>query len=184
MKKAFLLSIAILGMALVAGAQSFIDFTNLPPTNTPYAVPETYGGLHWSGIDYVDCMMWDYANGVIETGDGFMNGPQAQMAFGGGPLCYQKHGGTTNVNICEASISAGIGPNALTHFRPDYMWVAEGRMSDGHQYIIVNAYNNGVQIGSQRYALLPTARKIKLIFPNAWGNVTELKILPSPAAPS
>ena len=180
MKRAFLLSFAILGLALFASAQSYIDFTNLPATGNPYAIPETYGGLHWAGIDYVSCMLWDYTDGVIEMGQGFMAGPETQLAFAGGPLCYQKHGGSTNVDVCPATIAAGVGPNALTQFRPDYLWAAEGWLSDGNQFITVNAYNNGVQIGSQRYFLTPQGRKIKLIFPNAWGNVTELKIYPSP----
>lgn len=180
MKKLVWLFAVISALALGASAQSFVNFTNLPPSETPYAVPEGYGGLHWSGIDYVSCMLWHYVNGEIETGAGFMVGPEAQVAFGGGPLCYQKHGGNTNVNVCATSISAGIGAGMRQNFKPDYMYVASGWAQDGLQYITVSAYNNGVLIGTQRYPLLPLARKVKLIFPSAWMNVTELKMYPSP----
>lgn len=180
MKNLLWLLAVVLGLTLAVTAQSYINFTNLPPSGTPYAIPEGYGGLHWSGIDYVSCMLYDYADGVKEFGAGFMAGPEAQVAFGGGPLCYQKHGGNTNVSACQASITAGIIPGTMIHFRPDYLYAASGWSGDGLQFITVNAYDNGVLVGSQKYPLIPVARKIKLIFPVAWGNVTELKIIPSP----
>ena len=66
---------------MFASAQSYIDFTNLPATGNLYAIPETYGGLHWAGIDYVSCMLWDYTDGVIEMGQGFMAGPEYAACF-------------------------------------------------------------------------------------------------------
>jgi hypothetical protein len=180
MKKILWLVVVVSGLALAAGAQSYINFTNLPPSGMPYSIPENYGGLHWSGIDYVSCMLYDYANGVKEFGAGFMVGPETQVAFAGGPLCNQKHGGNANVNVCQASISSGIGTTMRQNFRPDYLIAAAGWTSDGPQFITVNAYSNGVQIGAQRYALQAMGQKIRLILPSAWGNVTELKITPSP----
>ena len=180
MKKVTLLATVLLALAMTASAQQMIDFTQLAPASTPTPVPEGYAGLHWGGIDYVAPLLWSYSNGSIETGDGFTTGPEAQVSFGGGPLCYKKHGGNTSSAICIATISAGIGPNALTQFRPDYAVVSEGWSSDGSQSIVVDAYNDGVKVGSQKFDLQTNAQKFKLVFPNSWGAVTELMIHPSP----
>ncbi len=180
MKRMILLISIFLALTLTAGAQTMIDFTSLPDTGTPQAIPENYAGLHWTGLDYVSCMMWDYVNGNIEWGDGFMIGPEAQVAFAGGPMCYAKHGGNTNENVCQASIAAGVGPNALTEFRPDYAVMALGWKTDGKQFVTVDAYNNGVKIATQRFNLQVAAQKYKLVFPNSWGEVTQLVFHPSP----
>ena len=88
------------------------------------------------------------------------------VAFGGGPLCYNKHGGKTSKNICSATIAAGISPTALAQFQPDYAWVSEGWSSDGTQSVAVKAYNNGNLVGSQRFNLDAKAQKFQLVFPN------------------
>ena len=174
MKKVAWLVTVLLAVTLSASAQQMIDFTHLTPTSTPQPVPDGYRGLRWVNLDYVAVPLYAFA------GDGFKTGPEAQIAFGGGPLCYQKHGGTTTTNICEASIAAGIGPIARSSFRPDYMVVSEGWSSDGSQSIVVDAYDNGIKVGSQKFNLQANAQKFKLVFPNWWGAVTELKIHPSP----
>jgi hypothetical protein len=178
MKKIALL-VSILTLAMCASAQTLIDFTNLPATAVPTAIPEGYAGLNWTGIDYVAPQLWDYANGNIEIGDGFTTGPEAQVSLGGGPLCYPKHGGHTAKNICSGSVAAGVGPTALTQFQPAYAVVAEGWSSDGAQTLMVKAYNNGTLIGSQQYSLQAQAQKFQLVFP-VWGPITELKFYPSP----
>ena len=180
MKKMTLLTTILLALTLTAGAQTMIRFTDLPPALTPQAIPENYGLLHWSGIDYVSTTMWEYSDGKTEWGDGFMTGPEAMVAFGGGPLCYRKHGGGNIKNICQASISSGVGPNALTQFRPDYMIVSEGWSIDGSQFIVVDAYNDGTKVGSQKFDLQAQAQKFQLVFPDAWGAIDELVIHPSP----
>ncbi len=179
MKKVALFAIVLLALAMTAGAQTMIRFTELPLTAIPTAIPENYYGLNWTGIDYVTPLMWDYTNGNLEVGDGFTAGPDAMVAFGGGPLCYSKHGGKTAKNICSASIAAGIGPTALTQFQPVYAVVSEGWISDGTQSVVVKAYNNGNLVGSQKYNLQAQAQKLQLVFPN-WGPITELKFYPSP----
>ena len=178
MKKLALFA-TILALAMTVSAQTTIDFTSLSPTATPTAVPEGYSGLNWTGIDYISPLLWDYTNGNTEVGDGFTTGPEAMVAFGGGPLCSKKHGGTTTKNICSASVAAGIGPAALTQFQPTYAVVSEGWSSDGAQSVTVKAYNNGTQIGSQTYNLQAQAQKFQLVFPN-WGPITELKFYPTP----
>ncbi len=178
MKKIALL-VCILGLAMCASAQTLIDFTSLTPSAVPAAIPEGYAGLNWTGIDFVDPQQWVYTNGTIEVGAGFTSGPEALVAFGGGPLCYQKHGGQTAKFICSASVAAGVGPNALSQFSPAYAFVSEGWASDGEQTLLVRAYNNGTLIGSQSYDLSTQAQKIQLVFPS-WGPITELKFYPSP----
>jgi hypothetical protein len=178
-KKITFLSVLLVALALSANAQTLIYFTQLSATATPTAIPEGYSGLNWTGIDYVSPLLWSYTNGTIETGDGFLTGPEAMVALGGGPLCYKKHGGQTSKNICSASVAAGVGPNALSQFQPVYAIVSEGWSSDGNQTLIVKAYNNGNLIGSQQYSLDPLAQKFQLVFPS-WGPITELKFYPSP----
>lgn len=180
MKKAALFATVLLALAMTAGAQEMVDFTHLSTAPAPTPIPVNYGGLIWTGIQYVNPLLWNYTNGTLENGDGFTTGPEAQVAFGGGPLCYAKHGGNTSTDVCAATIAAGIGPNALTSFRPDYMVLSEGWSSDGSQSVVVEAYNNGVKVGSQKFNLQAKAQKFKIVLPNSWGAVTELKIHPSP----
>ena len=180
MKRTLLLIIiSFVVLTLTAGAQTMIRFIDLPPAGIPQAIPENYGGLHWSGIDYISTMMWDYSNGNLEYGDGFMIGPEALVAFVGGPMCYKKHGGTTIANVCQASISTGIG-GRLLRFHPDYMIGSLGWNSDGAESIVVDAYNNGILVASQKFDLKANAQRFKLVFPTAWGAITQLVIHPSP----
>jgi hypothetical protein len=179
MNKIALFAIVLLALAMTASAQTMIRFTDLPPTAIPTAIPENYYGLNWTGIDYVSPLLWGYTNGNIETGDGFTTGPEAMVGFGGGPLCYQKHGGQTNKNICSATIAAGVSPTALAQFQPVYAWVSEGWSSDGTQSVVAQAYNNGNLVGSQKFNLKAKAEKFQLVFPN-WGPITELKFIPNP----
>ena len=178
MKKATLFATVVLALAMTASAQT-IEFTGLGPTATPLAVPEGYAGLNWTGIDYVSPLLWNYTNGTTETGAGFTSGPEAMVAFGGGPLCYKKHGGQTTKNICSAIIAAGVGPNALSVFNPVSVDIAAGWASDGTQSVVVQAYNDGNLMGSQKFDLGTQAQKFTLAFPN-WGPITELKFIPSP----
>ncbi len=182
MKKVALFASLLLALAMTAGAQTMVDFTGLPPTAVPLAIPENYCGMNWSGIDYVSPMMWDYANGTKETGAGFTHGPEVMAAFGGGPLCYRKHGGQTIKNICSGTISAGVGPNAVSSFTPISVDMAAGWTSDTGTtvpYVTVQAYSDGNLMGSQKFDLGTTADKYTLAFPN-WGPITELKFIPNP----
>ena len=181
MKVALFASI-LLALAMSAGAQTMIDFTGLPPAATPTAIPENYGGMSWSGIVYVSPMMWDYANGTKEVGDGFMHGPEAQLGFGGGPMCYKKHGGQTSRNVCSGTISAGVGPNALHQFTPVSVDIAAGWASDAGDtvpFVTVQAYSDGNLMGTLKFELGTHAEMHTLVFPN-WGPITELKFIPDP----
>lgn len=178
MRIATLFATILLALAMSASAQT-IDFTGLGPTPTPLAVPEGYAGLNWTGIDYVSPLLWNYTNGTTETGAGFTSGPEAMVVFGGGPLCYRKHGGNTGKNICSAIIAAGVGPNALPVFNAVSADIAAGWASDGTQSVVVQAYNDGNLMGSQKFDLGSQAQKFTLTFPS-WGPITELKFIPSP----
>jgi hypothetical protein len=180
MKKVTLLATVILALVMSASAQKMIDFTNLPDNATPAAIPSGYAHLNWSGLDYVDALTYGDANGNPNNGAGFYTGPEVMVAFGGGPLCFTNYGakkadGVPSKNICESTISSGLGPTALNQFQVDYAVVSSGWVSNS---IVVQAYLNGVQVGSdQRYNLTTQAQK--LVFPN-WGPITELVIHPSP----
>jgi len=173
MKKATLCAVVLLALAMTASAQTNIDFTSLSPTAVPLAVPEGYAGLNWTGVDYVSPLLWSYA------GDGFFTGPEVMVGFGGGPLCYKKHGGQTIKNICSAAVAAGVGPNALSQFTPVSVDMSEGWSSDGTQSVVVQAYSDGNLMGSQTFSLGTPAQLFTLVFPN-WGPITELKFIPSP----
>lgn len=162
-------------LALSASAQTLVDFTNLPPTAIPTNVPAAYAGLVWTTISYVNTPLY------ADAGPGFLTGPEAQVAFGGGPLCFPAYGGQRNngapfKHICDATIEVGPGsPNAV--FQLNAVSVAAGWHATG-DFITVQAYNNGVQVGSDfRINLTTTSQRAVL---PAWGPITQLVIHPSP----
>lgn len=172
MKKVTLLSIIILALAMSASAQKLIDFDALAPTSSPLGITPGYESLNWSGIDYVAPLKW------ADAGLGFKRGPQAQVAFGGGPLCFPNYGGSKNdgvatKDICEATISTVFG-SSVSQFEVDYAYASAGWNSNS---ITVEAYFGNTLKGSHHYNLTTNAQK--LVFPN-WGPITELKIYPSP----
>jgi hypothetical protein len=167
-------------MTLTASAQQVIEFDGLPDAASPAPIPDPYGGLWWTGMDYVSAAQYVYANGTLDYGAGFFTGTHTKMAFGGGPLCFPIHGGTTIANICESRIFAnGVGPNALSGFQPVSAVVAAGWKDKYAPYsIVVTAYLNGNLVGSAKYNLTTDAGVIN--FPSSWGRITELVIHPSP----
>jgi len=181
MKKVMLFA-TILALALSASAQHTVLFQGLPDTASPSAIPVAYGGLSWSGMDYVDAREYVWANGTDAYGAGFFTGSHVMLAFGGGPLCWPEYGGTTIADICESRITAnGVGPSALSAFRPASALVAAGwQDSFSPDSIVVTAYLNGSLVGSKKYSLSTTAGIIN--FPAAWGPITELVIHPSPGS--
>ena len=72
-----------LTMTMTASAQQVIDFDSLPDaTGTPAASPDRIQRYVVDGMDYVSAAQYAYA------GAGFFTGNHAQLAFGGGPLCF------------------------------------------------------------------------------------------------
>ena len=178
MKKITLLATIVLAITMSASAQDIIDFSHLSAATTPQPIANGYAGLKWTAIDYVSVPLyenWLASHGYAES-DGMKTGPEAQVALIGGPLCYQKHGGTTIEDICRGSISA----SASAVFQPEYLIASEGWSSDGPQFVTVMAYNNGQLVGSQKFNLGVNAQKFKLVLSNSWGEVTQLVLYPSP----
>ena len=172
--KTLMLFATILALASCVSAQQVIDFDSLPVSATPTAIPENYAGMHWDSIDVVSPAQYP------DAGPGFSTGNHVMLAFGGGPLCYPNYGGTNNDGsafkaICMGRITVGIGPNALPSFHPVSAVIAAGWINGS---IVVTAFNNGVQVGQQRYNLTTNASVIN--FPNGWGQITELMITPGP----
>jgi hypothetical protein len=185
MKKVTLFATMILALALSASAQQLIDFTGLADTNSPQPVPNGYQHLGWSGLFYVDALTYGDANGNPNSGPGFYSGPEALVAFGGGPMCFPKYGakvadGVPTKNICESVISSGIGPTAFSYFKVDSLTISAGWVSGK---VTFQAYKDGVQVGTDWQKNLTTkAVTLKTSdgsLPN-WGQISELVIHPSP----
>jgi hypothetical protein len=169
---AFVLALAL---SLSASAQTLVDFTSLPPSATPVTVPASYAGLVWTTISYVNTPLY------ADAGPGFLTGPEAQVAFGGGPLCFPAYGGTRNdgspfKHICDATIEIGPGsPTAV--FQLNAITVAAGWHATG-DFVTLQAYNNGVQVGSDFQINLSTTSQ-RVVLP-AWGPITQLVMHPNP----
>lgn len=187
LKKVTLLATVVLALAMSAGAQQLIDFTQLSPgSGSPQVVPLGYAGLRWDGIFfvsaplYLDSNLYLGANGAINSGPGFYTGPEALLAFSGGPMCFQNYGapvadGVTDNHICQSSISAWQSQA----FHVDTAMISDGWNATG-DFITVTAYMKGVQVGkSFRYKLTTTARKLDFSG-NGWGDYSELVFHPSP----
>jgi hypothetical protein len=50
--RAVLLAVTLC-LSLAATAQTVVDFSGLPPTGTPQAIPSGYGGMNWANFDYI-----------------------------------------------------------------------------------------------------------------------------------
>jgi hypothetical protein len=185
MKNVTLLATLILALALCASAQQMIDFTGLADSNSPQPVPNGYQHLGWSGLFYVDALTYGDANGNPNSGPGFYSGPEALVAFGGGPMCFPKYGakvadGVPTKNICESVISSGIGPTAFSYFKVDLLSISSGWTSGPATF---QAFKDGVQVGSDWQQHLTTKAQTLSVsagtLPN-WGKISELRIHPSP----
>ena len=111
MKRIVLLISFIAMVGLCAGAQSYIDFHQMPTAATPTVMPDYYpekSGLNWDNFYYVTPGLWR------DAGPGFWVDPAKQhntVAFLGGPLC-------TLAVPCDGSIKLAPRPGAMTTFTP------------------------------------------------------------------
>jgi hypothetical protein len=154
MKKTLVLLACVVVLALSASAQD-LNFADLPLVSSPAPMPNGYGQLNWTNIFYVDPGKWSGA------GDGYKDGPGDQdVAFVGGKVCRLLQ------EYCFGTISSAGGP---TSFQAVSAVVSGGF---GFTNITVTAYNNGKYVGSSPYLL--STQKRTLIFPPAWGNITQL----------
>ena len=155
MKKTLVLLACILALAIGAAAQENLNFANLPLVSSPSPMPNGYGQLNWTNINYVDPFLWSGA------GPGYRDGPTGEdVAFVGSKVCrllleycfgtITNNGGPTSFQAVSATVAGGLGPTNIT----------------------VTAYNNGNYVGSSFY-ILGTQKQI-LNFPSSWGSITQL----------
>jgi len=167
MKKIGSLLCLVFALALCATAQTVITFSDMPSVNIPVPVPDGYptgSYMNWPNFYYVSPLLWSQA------GPGFTNGPNARVAFFGGPTCAQAVG-------CSASIKIPVAPNATAAtFTPVSMNVASGWVPNS---VVVVAYNQSTFVGSVSWALTTASQTFN--FPQGWNNITQLNFFPGPA---
>ena len=146
------LTICLLSLAIGAGAQEQLNFSQLPFVSTPTPMPAGYGHLNWANFFYVNPYAWSGA------GPGYRLQPQtSDVAFVGGEYCrlsgyacYGTLNSPTGFVLLTAQVAGGYGPTQVT----------------------VTAYNNGTFLGSAKYVLTPQVQNMN--FPLSWGAVTEV----------
>jgi len=167
MKRIVLLISFVAAVALCAGAQTYIDFHDMPIATTPTLMPDLYpSGMNmlWDSFYYVTPGMWS------EAGPGFWVDPATQhnsVAFFGGPMCALSV-------PCSGSIKESqivMAPRNRT-FAPISMSVSAGWAANN---VTVMAYNNSKFVGSVVWNLTTQPRTFH--FPAAW-NVTQLVFTP------
>ena len=167
MKRIVLLISFIVAVALCSGAQTLIDFHQMPIAGTPTVMPDYFPegmNLYWDNFLYVTPGIWSGA------GAGFWVDPSTRhntVAFFGGPLC-------TLAVPCSASIKLNpivLAPLNKT-FTPVNITLSAGWYANN---VTVLAYNNGKFVGSLRWALTTTPQAFT--FPAAW-TVTQLVFTP------
>ena len=94
-------------LAVGAGAQEQINFSDLPLVTTATPVPSGYGGLNWSNFWYVDPGLWAAA------GPGYQNLlTHRDDAFIGGRFCGEvKLGCYGGYYLIGCDVSTGFGHN-------------------------------------------------------------------------
>ena len=165
MKRIVLLFSLILALALCAGAQTYIDFHDMPMAKAPSPLPDAYPAglnLYWDNFYYVSPGLW-------KGGPGFWVDPATQhniVSFVGGSMCALA-------TPCSGAIKLGQGviPVART-FTPISMTLSAGWTANT---VTIMAYNNGKFVGSQFWKLTTTPKTFT--FPNTW-KVTELIFTP------
>jgi hypothetical protein len=143
----------MLTLAVYAGAQQTVNFSDLPDVSTATPLPTGYHSLNWSGVLYVNPLK------TTGVGMGFLHTSNiAGTDVGFGP-------GVCGSSGCYSSISAKQGAN---------FQLVSATVSAGHSSgtLIVTAYNSGSYVGAQTYSL--TTDTQTLSFPQQWGNVTEV----------
>jgi hypothetical protein len=146
------LTICLLSLAIGAGAQEQLNFSQLPLVNSPSPMPIGYGHFAWANFFYVN------PNGWSDAGPGYKLGLQSgDVAFVGGETCrlsgYACFGYLNDpqgFQLISANVAGGYGPTAVT----------------------VTAYNNGAFLGSAQYLLDTKMRTLN--FPSSWGVATEV----------
>jgi len=146
------LAICLLALAVGAGAQEQLNFSQLPLLGIPTPMPNGYGQLNWGNFFYVNPATWPGA------GPGYRLAPQnGDVVFVGGINCrlngYSCFGTISNqagFQLVSATVAGGYGATQVT----------------------VTAYNNGAFLGSTQY-FMGTETQV-LEFPQSWGLATQV----------
>lgn len=167
MKRIVLLIALVAALALCAGAQTDINFQQMPLVQTPTLMPDSYPegmNLYWNSFYYVTPGLWSGA------GPGFWIDPATQhntVAFIGGPTCNSRV-------PCSGSIKLNpivLAPLNRT-FTPVSISLSAGWLPNR---VTVMAYNNSRFVGSVVWNLGTIPQTFT--FPTAW-NVTQLVFTP------
>lgn len=167
MRRIVLLISIVAAFALCAGAQTLVDFHDMPLVSAPTPMPDYYPqgmGLNWDNFSYVTPGFWSGA------GPGFWVEPSsnpADVAFVGGVLCNLTVPCTGMIKL--NSIMA-IPLNQT--FTPISMVLSAGWQENK---VTVTAYNNGKYVGTVVWQLM--TKPTTYTFPAAW-RVTQLAFTP------
>jgi len=169
MRRIVLLISFVAVFALFAGAQTLIDFHDMPYAYVPTAMPDNYPqtmGLNWDNFSYVTPGLWKLA------GPGFWVDPSSNpvdVAFVGGVLC--------NLTVpCTGMIKmVPIMADAPFHktFTPMTITMAAGWQTN---VVRVTAYDYGTYVGTMVWTL--TTTPTLYTFPATW-RVTQLAFAPA-----
>ena len=168
MKRLLLLISVVAALTLCASAQTYIDFHQMPITNTPAPMPDNYpavSGLAWDNFYYVTPGSWKGA------GPGFWVDPASYhntVGFIGGPYCNLPA-------ACFGSIKLqrpGSARPSLPTFTPVSISVAAGWLPNN---VTVTAYEDSKFVGTVVWKL--TTKPQTFSFPAAW-RVTQLVFTP------
>jgi hypothetical protein len=166
MRRIVLLISIVAAFALCAGAQTLIDFHDMPYVYVPTQMPDNYPqsmGLYWDNFSYVTPGLWSGA------GPGFRvhpSGNSVDVAFAGGVLC--------NLTVpCTGMIKMNQ-PSAMQNktFTPLNIALSAGWQANN---VTITAYNNGTYVGTVVWRLTTTPQTFT--FPAAW-TVTQLAFTP------
>jgi len=168
MKKIVLLFAFAAAVALCAGAQTYIDFHQMPLVKTPTLMPDYYPdgtNLYWDHFFYVTPGLW------IGAGPGFWVDPAVQhntTVFVGGRFCDAAA-------TCVGVIKMPQNRSVPSTFTPVSIQMSAGWVPNK---VTITGYNKGTFVGSTTIKL--TTKPQIFILPVAWKPVTELVFAPEP----
>lgn len=149
--KTIALLVVLMALVIGATAQANLNFADLPDAKVPTPMPNGYGNLTWSGINYVDPFQW------VGAGAGFKHHEDitgSDVVFGGGPCfssaCFGAISDPLGFQLVSATLAAGYGPTSVTF----------------------TAYYKGKYVGAMTYQL--TTQPQAITFPEAWDDVTQV----------
>lgn len=166
MKRIVFLFAFLAAVALCAGAQTYIDFHQMPLAKAPSPMPDYYPdgmNLYWENFLYVTPGLWHGA------GPGFWVDSAVQhntTAFVGGPTCPVAA-------TCAGELKIAQQRSALSTFTPITIQMSAGWVPNK---VTITAYNNSKFVGTMTIKL--TTKPQIYTMPNVWSQVTQLIFTP------